>query len=43
MNTLLAERESFYQQANTTIQNDGADPALAATEIVEWIRRGGFA
>ncbi|HMU62085.1 MAG TPA: shikimate kinase [Gemmatimonadales bacterium] len=43
MNTLLAERESFYQQANTIIGNDHADPMLAATEIVEWIRRGGFA
>lgn len=43
MHTLLAERESFYQQADATVGNDAADPALAAAEIVEWIRRGGFA
>jgi len=42
MNTLLAERESFYARADATIRNDAADPALAAAEIVEWIRRGGF-
>jgi shikimate kinase len=43
MNTLLAERESFYQRADATIGNDAADPAIAAAEIVEWIRRGGVA
>lgn len=40
---LLAERESFYRQADTTVVNDGGDPAVAAAEIVGWIRRGGFA
>jgi len=43
MSALLAERESFYRQADTTIVNDGSDPAVAAAEIVGWIRRGGFA
>ena len=43
MSTLLAERESFYKQADTTVANDGGDPAVAAAEIVGWIRRGGFA
>jgi shikimate kinase len=43
MNTLLSERESFYARADATIRNDTEDPALAAAEIVEWIRRGGIA
>ena len=43
MSALLAERESFYKQADTTVANDGGDPAVAAAEIVGWIRRGGFA
>ncbi len=43
MNTLLAERESFYARADATVRNDSEDPAPAAAEIVEWIRRGGFA
>lgn len=43
MNTLLSEREPFYTRADATIQNDAADPALAAAAIVDWIRRGGFA
>jgi shikimate kinase len=43
MNALLAERKPFYERADATIGNDAVDPAPAATEIVEWIRRGGFA
>jgi len=43
MNTLLTEREEFYKRADATIRNDAPDPSLAAAEIVEWLRRGGFA
>jgi len=43
MHTLLAERESSYRQADVTVANDTDDPALPASEIVAWIRRGGFA
>jgi shikimate kinase len=43
MHALLAERESFYQRADATIGNDAADPAIAAAEIVEWVRGGGVA
>lgn len=40
--TLLTEREPYYQRADATIGNDTDDPAVAAAEIVDWIRRGGF-
>lgn len=43
MLTLLAERKPFYERADATIGNDTEDPAIAAREIVEWLRRGGFA
>jgi len=43
MQTLLAERQPWYEQADATVENDSNDPAVAATEIVEWMRRGGFA
>ncbi len=43
MHTLLTERQQFYARADATIRNDAADPALAAADIVDWIRRGGFA
>ena len=43
MAALQAEREPFYKQADVTVGNDGNDPAVAATEIAAWIRRGGFA
>ncbi len=43
MHALLTEREAFYARADAAIKNDAADPALAAAEIVDWIRRGGFA
>lgn len=43
MSALLAARESFYKQADTTVANEGGDPAVAADEIIGWIRRGGFA
>lgn len=43
MQTLLAERRPWYERADATIDNDSNDPAVAATEIVEWTRRGGFA
>ncbi len=40
---LAAERNSFYARADVTIGNDRDDPAIAAAEIVAWMRRGGFA
>jgi shikimate kinase len=43
MRTLLAERQAFYQRADATVGNDTDDPSIAAREIVEWMRRGGFA
>ena len=41
--SLLHEREDHYAQADLTVDNHGDDPAVAATEIVEQIRRGGSA
>jgi shikimate kinase len=43
MQKLLAERQSYYQQADLTVDNDGGDPGVAAAEILAWLRRGGFA
>jgi shikimate kinase len=43
MTALLGEREARYQLADLTVENHGDDPAVAATEIVGWIRRVGFA
>ena len=43
MAALLAERSSFYARADVTVRNDRDDPAVAAAEIVAWVRRGGFA
>lgn len=43
MTALLAEREERYRQADATVDNDTDDPAVAATKIVDWIHRGGFA
>jgi shikimate kinase len=41
--SLLHERKDHYEQADFTIDNHGDDPAVAAMEIVEQIRRGGSA
>ena len=41
MTALLLERESSYRKADVTVDNSGDDPAIAATEIVRWIRRRG--
>lgn len=43
MTALLFEREPHYRQADVTVGNDTDDPAVAAAEIVAWLRRGGFA
>lgn len=43
MLALLAERESSYARADQAVGNDGHDPATAAAEIIDWMRRGGFA
>ena len=42
MTALLSERERHYRQADLTVGNDADDPAVAAAEIVAWLRRGGF-
>jgi shikimate kinase len=43
MTTLLREREAHYRRADVIVENHGDDPAVAATKIVEWIRRGRLA
>jgi len=43
MATLLHERNAFYARADVTVGNDRDDPAVAVAEIVDWVRRGGFA
>ncbi len=43
MMALLAGRESFYAQADFTVDNDHEDPATAAAEIVAWIRQADVA
>lgn len=43
MAALLDERGAFYARADLTVGNDRDDPAVAAAEIVAWMRRGGFA
>ena len=43
MAALLAERSAFYARADFTVGNERDDPAVAAGEIIAWLRRGGFA
>ena len=43
MAALLAERSAYYARADFTVDNEREDPAVAAGEIVAWLRRGGFA
>lgn len=43
MEELFAARESFYQQADLAVVNEGDDPGVPAAEFLDWLRRGGFA
>ncbi len=43
MAALLAERSAYYARADLTVGNEHEDPAVAAEEIIGWLRRGGLA